>query len=699
MGNIPDTRQFYLSNNRLTGIIPPSLANLPLENIALSGNNFTCIPPALKALDTINDFNFMTEPDCRPIHRLTITAGPGGAISPAAGTSLRQQNDRIPLTATPAANHRLYAWTGACATTPVTSTRCTVTMSADQTVGVTFKKIGPGPDCAGTTAVPDRSNLDLQDDCRTLIGLREELRGGVPLQWGRNRPIGDWEGITVSGTPPRVTAISLAARGFLGRVPALLGTLDALTRLDLSFNKLGGSIPAELGALSQLQDLLLYRNRLTGEIPPALGDLANLQGLSLSQNYLSGPIPAELGTLAKLRSLHLYQNQLTGPIPPALANIEQLGALFLAENPIGGCLPRALLRVANHDLDRLALQPCPLPTMTLPYDHFDPTGAADQPGRYTFLDDTRVVTTYEELRDGTVTTLRLHPSDADGTAHTDLILDLLPGDLVEWKQATDCFVRYTITDVRPPAFATGVYWQDGQELADPPPISTTIPAELTIAWMTYAFTGCSGAIPAGTGAGLGLGDLPNLGGTSLTVPIRHGAFQIIPEGWTGATETPIVLPVTIPDPLRTRDIAVARQIPHWRDPVLPDHWEFILASVHGDSSAGYVALWTGSGRGTGLRIIRNPAWVIGGTENAVERPNVPGIAVTETRVIAGRPAWVSYGVPDPGLDQWFLTEIAISDPETDSIYRLHGLNLIYLGPNIDALIAVAASLFADEESS
>ena len=37
-----------------------------------------------------------------------------------------------------------------------------------------------------------------------------------------------------------------------------------------------------------------------------------------------------------------------------------------------------------------------------------------------------------------------------------------------------------------------------------------------------------------------------------------------------------------------------------------------------------------------------------------------------------------------------------TNPETDSVYTLYGTNLIYSGHNIDALITVAASLFADE---
>ena len=329
---------------------------------------------------------------------------------------------------------------------------------------------------------------------------------------------------------------------------------------------------------------------------------------------------------------------------------------------------------------------------TLRYDTLDTTGAVGTAGSYAFLEDpddpSTAVTTYEGLRDGTTTGLLVHKADGYGASQAALYDAVETGDLVEWRQAADCFVRYQVTEVK----------------ADP---TGTVPQKLlSVAWMTYAFAGCTGAIATTTAATLDWADLPDLGGTSLTTPVRHGPDQIIPEGWTGATETPVILPLTFPPEVRTYDIAVARQqLPHWRDPALPDHWEFIVASAHGDSGAGYQAHWTGSGRGTGLSIYRRPSWVIGGEVPAVERPNLTnglGLAVRETRIIAGRPAWVSYGVPTSILDPWFdifATVVHVYDPETDSIYTLVGTNLIYSGHNIDALITVAASLFADEGSS
>ena len=215
--------------------------------------------------------------------------------------------------------------------------------------------------CESGTAVPEPSaNAALVGDCVTLLGLRDTLRPTEPLNWSVGLAVASWEGVTVGGTPSRVTALSLATRGLTGRVPAELGSLDALTSVDLTWNKLGGAIPAELGTLAELRSLALYRNSLTGPIPPELGTLAKLESLSLSQNFLSGSIPAELASLSTLRALHLYQNRLTGAIPPELWKLRELEALFLAENQFTGCVPRALRNVASNDLDRLGLETCAL---------------------------------------------------------------------------------------------------------------------------------------------------------------------------------------------------------------------------------------------------------------------------------------------------------------------------------------------------
>ena len=140
------------------------------------------------------------------------------------------------------------------------------------------------------------------------------------------------------------------------------------------------------------------------------------------------------------------------------------------------------------------------------YDRYDTTGEVAEPGSYAFLadpaDTTSAVTTYEALRDGTTTALLIHKSDAHGASQAALYDAVEAGDLFEWHEAGDCFVRYKVTEVKP----------------DP---TGAVPRKLlTVEWMTFAFTGCSGAVPATAVATVDWGELPVPRGASLQVPTR-----------------------------------------------------------------------------------------------------------------------------------------------------------------------------------
>ena len=105
--------------------------------------------------------------------------------------------------------------------------------------------------------------------------------GTASLNWAADTPIKNWDGISVGGTPLRITDISLAARGLTGTMPPEMGDLSNLPVLDLTTNQLTGTIPAELGNLSNLKMLYLSGNQLSGCIPNGLrgvpgGDLDQL---------------------------------------------------------------------------------------------------------------------------------------------------------------------------------------------------------------------------------------------------------------------------------------------------------------------------------------------------------------------------------------------------------------------------------------
>ena len=108
--------------------------------------------------------------------------------------------------------------------------------------------------CATGRAVPDAAkNPGLVSDCEALLVARDPLRGSARLNWSADTPIADWDGLTIGGTPRRVTGLRLNERLLTGKIPPELGSLDNLQLLYLSGNELSGEIPEELGSLSNLK--------------------------------------------------------------------------------------------------------------------------------------------------------------------------------------------------------------------------------------------------------------------------------------------------------------------------------------------------------------------------------------------------------------------------------------------------------------
>ena len=299
-----------------------------------------------------------------------------------------------------------------------------VTVAAGQT-----RNAGATASCESGTAVSNPAdNPGLVSDCETLLGAKDTLRGTETLNWSADHAMPSWTGVTVAGTPQRVTKLVIESGTLNGAIPASLGDLSALTHLRLGWNQLTGtippglgnltrltqlnlagnrlsgaippelgsigaslthlvlsgpsplpsgigltgSIPPELGYLSGLQSLYLDGNRLTGTIPTRLGRLANLTWLLLTRNQLSGPIPTQLGDLTTLSQLQLQDNNLSGAIPTQLGDLRNLRKAYLKDNSgFTGCVPRGLGDVRFNDVAHLNLPYCdadapPTPMTPLP---------------------------------------------------------------------------------------------------------------------------------------------------------------------------------------------------------------------------------------------------------------------------------------------------------------------------------------------
>ncbi|PIA62937.1 hypothetical protein AQUCO_00200746v1, partial [Aquilegia coerulea] len=120
---------------------------------------------------------------------------------------------------------------------------------------------------------------------------------------------------------PNIQRLDLSFNNFASNIPVEFSTMSSLKFLYLAQCQFTGNIPLEFGNLSGLQALDLSSNMLTGTIPPTLGKLTSLLWLMLANNSLTGEIPAELGNCGSLLWLNLANNQLSGKLPPQLTNM------------------------------------------------------------------------------------------------------------------------------------------------------------------------------------------------------------------------------------------------------------------------------------------------------------------------------------------------------------------------------------------
>ena len=134
----------------------------------------------------------------------------------------------------------------------------------------------------GAVANPT-TNTALVADCDALLAMRDAVAGTATLNWSAGTPMSSWDGVTVAGTPQRVTQLSLASSSLTGELPRGLGDLTGLTQLRLNDNQLTGHVPGALATLTGLTHLYLAGNTgLTGCIPPALCTITNNDMASLA---------------------------------------------------------------------------------------------------------------------------------------------------------------------------------------------------------------------------------------------------------------------------------------------------------------------------------------------------------------------------------------------------------------------------------
>ena len=278
-------------------------------------------------------------------YTLTTSAGANGGIDPAPGTHSYSSGVSVTVTATPRSGYRVASWGDDCSGTDAT---CVLTMDANKTVTVTFATI-----CANDTTVPNHAaKPELVQDCDRLLALRDTLAGTGTLNWSADSAMASWTGVTVGGTPQRVTRLSLANGGLTGQVSGLVGNLTGLTELRLNGNSLTGSIPSKLGQLVDLTHAYLAGNGFTGCVPPSLRTVTNNDIVSLGLSDCAEPTDISFGQHTLTEGTYKFLLGLASPPlifdVPAGAPLEILGITRAV--PIAGFpapAPGLMLREQN----------------------------------------------------------------------------------------------------------------------------------------------------------------------------------------------------------------------------------------------------------------------------------------------------------------------------------------------------------------
>ena len=361
LGELTRLTELILSGNQLSGPIPPELGNLTdLTWLSVGKNQLSgAIPPELGNLANLehlgleqNLLSGPVPPELGNLVKLTWLALVVNKLSGPLPRSLLQLKRLQWLTVR--GNATLCV--------PGTSSFITWLRGIDQQDG-------------------DRAFCNAAD--RVALTSLYDSGGGSSWTnsdgWLGDGALSQWHGITAD-LVGRVVRLDLTRNGLAGGLPANLGQLASMTNLRIGDNALSGRLPLSLARLP-LQELRFADTELcapteesfqawlnaisvvegTGvrcapvsdrDILEALYAAAGGPNWTNNRNWLSGtPLRNWYGVSVDARGrvtgLNLSSNNLSGPIPAELGSLANLTSLDLGSNNLSGPIPSELGQLAN----------------------------------------------------------------------------------------------------------------------------------------------------------------------------------------------------------------------------------------------------------------------------------------------------------------------------------------------------------------
>jgi len=100
----------------------------------------------------------------------------------------------------------------------------------------------------------------------------------------------EWYGVECNEVG-KIVELSLNNGGLSGKISDAICNLKSIERLDFRDNNLKGSIPSGIGNLSELTSFIVSYNEITGIIPDGFANLSKLEIVHLHGNRLQGAVP------------------------------------------------------------------------------------------------------------------------------------------------------------------------------------------------------------------------------------------------------------------------------------------------------------------------------------------------------------------------------------------------------------------------